>query len=563
MKTPAIAEESSAQLSGGDKVPDALLEEFLEAESVLAQLASVFFPPEPSALQIPPEFVANWIKKPDSADEEWPDVAARYRILVEQIPAVVFMAFLDKGIGEAYVSPQIEATLGFKQEEWLNDPVRWYRQIHPDDKLRWSTEAAQMFLTGQPLRSVYRVISRDGRVIWFHCEAKMVRHDDGRPWFVHGVGFDISELKQTEEALGQSEQMLRGIFESAPDTMLVVDSRGYIERANAQIETMFGYPRVELIGQRIEILLPERLRHQHIAHRAGYLADPHLRPMSAGLDLYGRRRDGSEFPVEIMLSPIKAEVGGLVIAIVRDITRRKQAEAEVREYAERMQVLSRRLIEVQEAERRRIALELHDEIGQLLTGLKLTLEMGARQSSGEASESIAQAQTLVNELMARARKLSLDLRPATLDHLGLLSALLWHIKHYTAQTQIRVAFKQGGLETRRFSPEIETAVYRIVQEALTNVARHAQTEEVTVRVWADRQQLAIQIEDQGRGFNPQAALATDSTSGLTGMRERVSLLGGQFLIESSPGAGTRLTAELNLDDNPDGRGPGESWGAQL
>ena len=91
------------------------------------------------------------------------------------------MAYLDRGIGEAYVSPQIEATLGFSQEEWLEDPVRWYQQIHPDDKQRWSVEAAEMFLSGKPLRSAYRVMARDGRVVWFHCEAKMVRRDDGQP----------------------------------------------------------------------------------------------------------------------------------------------------------------------------------------------------------------------------------------------------------------------------------------------------------------------------------------------------------------------------------------------
>ena len=100
---------------------------------------------------------------------------------MEQIPAVVFMAYLDRGIGEAYVSPQIEAALGFSQEEWLEDPVRWYSHIHPDDKQRWSTEAAEMFLTGNPLRSAYRVVARDGRVIWFHCEAKMIRKEDGNP----------------------------------------------------------------------------------------------------------------------------------------------------------------------------------------------------------------------------------------------------------------------------------------------------------------------------------------------------------------------------------------------
>jgi len=126
---------------------------------------------------------------------------AKYRALVEQIPAVVFMAYLDKGIGEAYVSPQIEEALGFSQREWLEDPVRWYQQIHPDDKMRWSVEAAEMFVSGKPLRSSYRVLARDGRTLWFQCEAKMIRHEDGRPWFVHGVGFDISERKSLEEAI--------------------------------------------------------------------------------------------------------------------------------------------------------------------------------------------------------------------------------------------------------------------------------------------------------------------------------------------------------------------------
>lgn len=390
-----------------------------EAEAILLELAAAF----PFAESVSEESLTAFFKS-----ETLPtglalsEVDARYRTLVEQIPAVVFMAFLDKGFGEAYVSPQIETMLGFTQEEWLNDPVRWYQQIHPDDKARWSVEAADLFITGQPLKSLYRVLARDGHVVWFHCEAKMVRNDSGQPWFIHGVAFDISELKR--------------------------------------------------------------------------------------------------------------------------------AEAAGREDAERLKVLSRRLMEVQEAERRKIALELHDEIGQVLTGLKLTLEMGSRLPAQQVGSTLEQVRGLVNDLMARVRKLSLDLRPAMLDDLGLLPTLLWHIEHYTAQTRVRVNFKHSGLEKRRFAPEVETAAYRLVQEALTNVARHAQAAEATVRISTHRQTLLIEIEDNGRGFDVESVMMAGETTGFAGMRERVVLLEGQFTVESQPGAGTRLIAELSIADTP-------------
>src|SRR5512147_1425004 len=129
-----------------------------EAQSILLQLAAAF--PIVNRVTAPPSLISF----ENGSDQILPEIDARYQTLVEQIPAVVFMAFLDKGIGEAYVSPQIEAILGFTQEEWLNDPVRWYQQIHPDDKDRWSVEAAELFLLGEPLKSFYRVLARDGRV---------------------------------------------------------------------------------------------------------------------------------------------------------------------------------------------------------------------------------------------------------------------------------------------------------------------------------------------------------------------------------------------------------------
>ncbi len=214
---------------------------------------------------------------------------------------------------------------------------------------------------------------------------------------------------------------------------------------------------------------------------------------------------------------------------------------------ERLQILSQRLVEVQENERRYIARELHDEIGQALTGLKLVLDMATRSPGEDVGESLREALTLVDGLMTQVRDLSLDLRPSMLDDLGLLPALLWHCGRYTDQTSVHVDFRHTNLEGRRFGSKVETAAYRIVQEALTNVARHADVDKVTVRLWTEQDTLNAQIEDQGVGFDPARALVEES-SGLVGMRERAVLLGGELTIESTPGAGTRLTAHLPLDD---------------
>ena len=151
------------------------------------------------------------------------------------------MAYLDRGISEAYVSPEIEAVLGYSREEWLEDPVRWYEHIHPDDKQRWSVEAAEMFLSGKPLRSAYRVMARDGRVIWFHCDARMMRREDGQPWFIHGVAFDISDLKQTEEQLQEERNFVSAILDTVGALVVVLDhedvSCGSIRPANSPPDT--------------------------------------------------------------------------------------------------------------------------------------------------------------------------------------------------------------------------------------------------------------------------------------------------------------------------------------
>lgn len=210
-----------------------------------------------------------------------------------------------------------------------------------------------------------------------------------------------------------------------------------------------------------------------------------------------------------------------------------------------LRAMSLRLVEVQEAERRLLARELHDEAGQMLTGLKMILDQSLTLANEPLRGRLNEAVELTKLLMDRMRSLSLELRPQVLDDLGLVVALDWHFKRYLKQTGIQVDFRHAPLG-ERLPSLFETALFRIVQEALTNVARHARVREVAVRLWRDEECAGLQVEDKGAGFDVETALTARNSSGLSGMRERAELLGGEFTLESKPGKGTRLTVELPL-----------------
>jgi PAS domain S-box-containing protein len=283
-------------------------------------------------------------------EDSQPSLEARYRVLVEQIPAVVFMAYLDGGLGEAYVSPHIEQMLGFSQEEWLDDPLRWYQQIHPDDRARWSVEAAETFIAGKPLRSIYRVLAADGRVVWFRCEAKLVRRKDGQPWFIHGVGFDITDLKETELALNretaererlqklelerqiakaeQTEFTLAAIVQSSEDAIIGKTLEGIITSWNRAATQLYGYEPAEIIGKSVWILFPPELYEEEVKT---------LRTIAAGNSIAHQQtlqvtKSGERVHVARTISPIKNAAGQVigVSTIARDITQEKQMEEKLR-----------------------------------------------------------------------------------------------------------------------------------------------------------------------------------------------------------------------------------------
>lgn len=237
--------------------------------------------------------------------------------------------------------------------------------------------------------------------------------------------------------------------------------------------------------------------------------------------------------------------------LLEEIERQKEAlEVQTRQ----LQELSQHLVDTHEAERRYIAKELHDDLGQQMTGLKLMLEMASRQRDDERPATLEKARHIVVDLSSRIRKLSLDLRPAMLDDFGLFAALEWLFERYTEQTNIAVRHNLDFMDERRFSKSIEVAAFRIIQESLTNIARHAQVEEAEVKINISEKQLQIEIIDHGKGFDKGwTKYAPYRSGGLSGMRERVSWLEGNFDIRSKPGAGTTISARFNLDRGVDGQ----------
>lgn len=358
------------------------------------------------------------------------------------------------------------------------------------------------------------------------------------------------QRKRAEDALRRSEQFHRLISEIGSDYAYScrVDADGsiHMDAVTEGFPRVTGYTLPEILarGDWVSLIHPD-----DVPQTAGDLPRI-LRGEAFESELRIVTKSGETRWIHYSCQPLwdhnEKRVTRLVGA-VQDITERKRGEQQLHDYAQRLQALSRRLLEVQEQERRHLARELHDEIGQLLTGTIYALDNCRRLPAAQVGEGLAEVQEQVKQLTTQVRDLSLRLRPTMLDDFGLVSALIWQVDRIHQLTKLQVDFEHSGLNGR-YPADVETAVYRIVQEGLTNVARHAGVARAQLRVWGDDTTLHLEIRDQGKGFDPERAIRPGESSGLSGMQERAALLGGRLTIQSQPGAGTCLTAAFPVPE---------------
>lgn len=481
--------------------------------------------------------VAVDITKRRHAEQALRESEERFRELAETIRDVFWVADARHPRVQ-YLSPAYEAIWGQTCQSVYANPTSWMDAIHPEDRAR---VIDAMERGRKHLNEEYRIVRPDGSQRWIWDRAFPVYDASGNLCRIVGIAEDITERKRAEIALRESEERFRSLSACSPVGIFQTDQQGGLVYINPRCEQITGLVLADIKGHK----WTEHIHPDDRPRITTDWADAAPAGRSVCFEYRFRLARGDYAWIHVQTSPVFAADGTISghIGTFEDITDRRLAQDQVKDYAQRLQSLSRRLLEVQEQERRHLARELHDEIGQLLTGLKFTLEMVHRAPSTENRPLLTQAQSLVRDLTARVRDLSLHLRPTMLDDLGLLPALLWLIDRFTAQTQVQVDLEKSGVD-RRFTPEVETAAYRIVQEALTNVARHAQTDRASLRLWLDEAFLHVQIEDEGVGFDSEAGQPGGRSSGLSGMHERASLLGGRLRIDAEPGRGTCVLASL-------------------
>jgi PAS domain S-box-containing protein len=454
-----------------------------------------------------------------------------------------------------FMNPIAESLTGWKSAEAAGKPANEvYRIVDAHTRSPIESRVAEALREGVMVSptNCTLLLSRNGMETPVDDSAAPVRDAAGNITGVVLTFRDVSERKRAEQALQESEERFRLLVEGVQDYAIVLlDPAGRVASWNPGAERLLGYRAREIIGQHCSrFFTPHDIRRGK-PEGALKLAMTDGRVEEEGWRV---RKDDSRFQANVITTALRDEQGHVVgfAKITRDVTERKQAEKQLRDSGEQLRALAAYLQSIREEERTRIAREVHDELGQALTGLKMDLAWLEKKFS-EASDPAAVRRLrekmkampeLVDSIISTVRKIATELRPGVLDDLGLEAAIEWQIQDFQSRTGIKCAFA-SNLKDIPLDRERATAVFRIFQETLTNIVRHAQATRVNIRLERRGSELVLEVQDDGRGMSGRDRSGGKSL-GLLGMRERAMMLDGVVRIVGRRGKGTTVGLHLPL-----------------
>jgi PAS domain S-box-containing protein len=390
---------------------------------------------------------------------------------------------------------------------------------------------------------------RSGREFMVEVSLSPLKTTKGVPMVMATI-YDITLRNQAKAALEESEARMRAIFDTAVDAIVTIDEQGIIERANRATERLFGYAESELVGRNVSMLMPSPFREQHDGYLAHYRRTGERRIIGIGREVQGQKKNGDIFPMELAVAEMWFGTRRMFTGMVRDISERKAAESALHQSQAELRQLAAYQERLKEEERKRIAQEIHDELGALLTGIKAHVSVSIDRTASakrEADPLLKEALGLADTAIKTVRKVITDLRPSVLDQLGVWAALEW----YTEQIEGRSGLDcecliEPDVQEVELDQDRSTMLFRIVQEALTNVVRHAKASRAEVRVEREGGHILAVVADDGCGIDSDRLLNRESW-GILGMYERARYFGGELRITGTPGRGTEVMLRLPME----------------
>lgn len=455
------------------------------------------------------------------------------------------LAVVNKDQRIEYLNPKFTEMFGYTLED-LPDMQAWYDKAYPDKAVRdrmnlsWKQELLRNPVPGSVRQEASTIRHRDGTEISVHL--RITAMEKNRRTLLYE---NITDRVQAEVLMLDSWNIYRNLVETVLDWTWEIKKNGVFTYSSPQVTNILGYLQGEMVGNSLFNFLSEK-----VAKKLKSLLRARDKK-SISFEFSCPGKNGKTVYLEMNAKPQFARSGELIgfRGINRDITIRRTLEAELRASHQKLRALTAKLEDVREEERTHISRELHDELGQVLTGLKIDLTWLAKRIPKEQKPLLEKANAMrgqIDSIIEYIRRIATQLRPKLLDDFGFVEAIEWLISDFRERTAIRCRFR-SNLKHMSIDPKASTIIFRIIQETLTNIMRHSGASSVTIDMKKTSAQLNIEVKDNGVGINENDMKANRSL-GILGMRERVSILNGTIKIEGAPGKGTRIKISIPVSE---------------